>query len=106
MKWQTEMLAYQKVIEIALHHLPPGHAITIENLLPVPEDYAKRASYYIDMGPDQLLYDISHGLTSHLTARAVHRASHWLVHACFYEMDHSILWKNKGACCPPMGLTL
>ena len=87
-KWQTEMLAYQKVIEIALHHLPPGHAITIENLLPVPEDYAKRASYYIDMGPDQLLYDISHGLTSYYGPGStqgiplVHASTKWTIASC------------------------
>ena len=63
-KWQTEALAYQKAIEVALHHLPPGHAITIENSLPVPDDYSERKSYYLDIGPDQLLYDIAHGLTS------------------------------------------
>ena len=64
-KWQTVSLSYQKAIEIALHHLPPGHALTIENCLPVPDDYSERTSYYIDMGPDQLLYDIAHGLTPH-----------------------------------------
>ena len=40
--WPSESMRFENVIAVAAHHLPPGHAMCIQNKRPIPQDISDK----------------------------------------------------------------